>query len=80
VSCGQAFGRSCKTAEQIYHACSHMGTDPDVAVDNPYYVPLRFTICSTHIPDLGIRAKVCNPAIAAREIWVFLFDEYLGVE
>lgn len=70
----------CETAEEIDHVASGRGADPDVAVYDPQYISLCFSIAPAHIPDLRIWPKVVDLPIMAREIWVFLLYQYLSVK
>ncbi len=53
-----------EAAEEIYHLPTYVGTDPDVAVDDPYNVAFGFSVCSTHVADLWVRTQICCNAIA----------------
>ena len=58
-------GRARQTAEEIDHTASGERTDPDVAVDNPYYISLCFSVAPAHVPDLRVRPKVVYSSLVA---------------
>ena len=68
-----------EAAEAVDHSACDSMADPDVAVDNPYYIPFGFSVPSAHVPDLRIRPQVVFSAISPCEIGVLLFDQYLGI-
>ena len=59
-----SWSRRSKTAEQIHHATCNGGADPDIAIYDPQYIALGFTVCSAHIPNLGIRSQVTTSPIS----------------
>ena len=54
-----------EAAEKINHIAGREGADPDIAVNDPHNTPLRFSVASAHVPDLGIRPKVVESPIVA---------------
>lgn len=69
-----------ETAQQIHHSPSKRRADPDIAVYNPHYIAFRFSICSAHVPNLGIGSQILNPAISTGEVRILFFHQYLRVE
>jgi hypothetical protein len=80
------FIRSCPfpirlvSAELVHHSSSNSLSHPDIAVSNPNDISLGLPIPSTHIPDLGVRAKFTSFPSMAAQTEILLFDKYLRIE
>lgn len=55
----------CETADEIDHIASGCGTGPNIAIYDPHYISLCFSIAPTHVPNLRVRPKVVDMSIAA---------------
>lgn len=60
-----AWSCRCEAAEEIHQSSCHQGADPDVAIDNPYYITFCLPVCSVHVPDLRVWTQVRCKAIAS---------------
>ena len=69
-----------EATELVDHETCDNFADPDIAVDDPYYVSFCFSVSSAHIPDLWVRSQVFFLAILTCEVWVFFFNENMGLE
>ena len=69
-----------KSTEKIHHAACHLGTDPNVAIYDPYYIAFCFTVCPTHVPDLGIGTQIAGSAIAPGEVGILFFNQDLCIK
>lgn len=67
-----------EAAKSIDHVRACAAWDPNVAVDDPDYISLRGPVAGAHVTDFGVRAQIM--LALAIEVWVFVFDEDLGVE
>ena len=75
-----AIGHRVKSAETVHHQAGNAGADPDIAVNDPQYIALGFTVCSAHVADLRIRTQVVLATIMPAEVRVFILHQDLCIK
>lgn len=69
-----------KTTDPVHHQSCHTCADPDIAINDPDNIPFCFSVCSAHVPYLGIRAQIVCFSTLAGQVRILFFDKYLCVE
>ena len=67
-------GRIGVAAELVDHFCTGTWIDPNVTVDDPYYISFGFFVRPAHVPDLGVGAELPSP-----DCEIIFFDEKFGI-
>lgn len=65
-------------AQPVHHAGAHALSNPDIAIDDPDNIALRFTVSTAHIPDLGIGTEAVG--IVVLEERILFLDEDARVD